>query len=117
MTDTEKAQIVILEVCRYMKLDESRLTSTPNVYKYAEGRYYIFYFCHCKTKLTAMEIALRYNMSRSSVYTAKKMIKNLMIFAPERKKTEQMDKLIEARFAEVDKIKCIERQAIAMGQL
>jgi chromosomal replication initiation ATPase DnaA len=116
MTDQIKAEIIIAEVCRFLKLNPDKLTSTPNIIKYTEARYYIFHFCRCKTKLSAIEIAIIFRMDRANIYQAMRIIRERMIFRCEREKTLAIEKLIDRAIAEKDCIKYMELQAVAMCQ-
>jgi chromosomal replication initiation ATPase DnaA len=112
-----KTDIIKRAVCDYLKVDEKKLTCTPNIHKYTEARYYIYYFLHLKTGLSVIDIAVIFRMDRGNVYTALKQIRERMIFKPEREKTEGIEQLINERLADHNIIASIEKQAVSMCQL
>ena len=78
MTDNQKMQIIINEVCNHFQVTDKQLKTESHKRKFAEPRFTIFYFARRHTKLGYRAIGKYYGKDHASVIHGENLIKSMI---------------------------------------
>ena len=78
MTDNQKMQIIINEVCNHFQVTDKQLKTESHKRQFTEPRFTIFYFARQHTKLSHAAIGMYYGRDHSSVIHGVRLIKGLI---------------------------------------